>query len=87
MTKNLPANAGDSDSILDPEGSYRPVCVATPEPVLRSLGTATTEPKCLSYGSLGARGPVLHKRRHQKPAHRKEEQPPLTATREKPVEQ
>ena len=67
----------------DPTG----LCVATPEPVLRSLGTATTEPKCLSYGSLGAQGPVLHKRRHQKPAHRKEEQPPLTATREKPVEQ
>ena len=51
----------------------------TTEPVLQSLGTATTEPRRHSYWNLSALGPMLCNKR----SHRNEEH----ATREDPSQQ
>ena len=68
LVKNPPANAWDTGSVSGP-GTKIPHATGQ-----LSLQTTTTEPDSL--------GPVLHKRshRHEKPAHRKKEQPRLTAT-------
>ena len=57
---------------------------------LWSPGIMTTELMCRNYGSPHALEPVLcNKGGHhdEQPAHRNEEQHPLTATREKPKQQ
>ena len=57
-------------------------CAATIEPVLQSLGTATTE---ATIPRVHAQQRESH--HNKKPAHHKEEWPLLAATREKPVQQ
>ena len=46
VVKNLTANAGDTGSVPGPGRTHRPRSrqAGTPEPVLWSLGAATTEP-------------------------------------------
>ena len=56
----------------------------------RTWGAATTEPTRRNYGSLRVLEPVLHNRRShrsEKPLHCDDNESPLAATREKPVQQ
>ena len=59
-------------------------CPTTTRPVLQSPGTATAEPVCHRYRSPRVPELVLHRRRSLCTVTR--EQPPLAATREKPVQ-
>ena len=52
VVQNLPANAGDTSSTPNPGRSHRlqpGPCTTTIEPVLQTLGAATTEPMCCNY--------------------------------------
>ena len=61
-------------------------CITIVEPVLQNPGATTTEPRGCSYWSQSALEIVLHNKRshrNEKPTHCNEEQPLVTATREK----
>ena len=63
---NLPANARDTGSIPGPGGPHMQLSPwdTTTEPVLQSLGAATTELKCsCNYWSLCTLEPMLHNKR------------------------
>ena len=79
VVKNPPANAGDTGSSPGPGRSHMPRSNSARAPQLLSLHSGARVPQLLE--------PVLcNKRSHhnEKPAHRSEEEPPLTATRESP---
>ena len=84
MVKNPPANAGDTDSIPGPGRSHMPQSNKARVPQLLSLRSRAREPQLLKPTRLE---PVLRNERshlNEKPTHRKEEWPLLTATRESP---
>ena len=72
VVKNLPANAGDTGSSPGLGGSHMPRSSWAREPQLLSL-------RVWSLCSTNGRG-----RDSERPAHRDEEWPPLTATGESP---
>ena len=69
VVKNLPANAGDTNSILG-LGSRIPhsmgqlsLCTTITEPKLKSPWAATTKPVCHNYWSPHALEPTFHNKR------------------------
>ena len=86
MVKNPPANTGDTGSSPGPGRSHMPRSNLAHAPQLLSLRSTACEPQLLKPTCLE---PVLrNKRSHcsEKSVHPNEEQPPLAATREKPVQ-
>ena len=79
-----PANAGDMGSGPGPGGSHMPRSSWACAPQLLSLLSGAREPQLLKPAGLG---PVLlngRGRRGERPAHRNEEEAPLTTTGESP---
>ena len=94
MVKNPPANAGGLGSIPDPGRPHIPAgqlspCAITTEPVPRNPGTTAAEPRCCSCWKSSTLEAVRRKRSlcNEKLVHPTREQPPLTETREKPMQQ
>ena len=84
VVKNLPANAGDTSSSPGPGRSHVPRSNEARAPQLLSLRSRAREPQLLKPVCLES---VLRNKRspcNEKPAHRKEELPPLATTRESP---
>ena len=73
MVKNPPASAGDTGSIPGPATFHMPQ--GSQAHVSQLLSLSVLEPVFHNKGS----------RRNEKPARGQEEEPPLTATREKPA--
>ena len=82
VVENPPANAGDTGSTPGPGRSHVLRSNKARAPQLLSLRSRAREPQLLKPTRLK---PVLRNKRshcNEKPAHRDEELPPLTATRE-----
>ena len=70
MVKNPPANAGDTGSIPNQEGSHLP---RSNEACMHNYCICALEPGSRHYGSPHALEPVLHNKRihiNEKPTHR-----------------
>ena len=80
VVKNPPANVGDTGSSPSPGGSHMPRNNWARGPQLLSRRSRAREPWLLKPAQLE---PVLRSKRshrNEKPAHRSEEWPPLSAT-------
>ena len=88
MVESLPAGAGDSGSIPDPGRSHMPRGSQAQARELLSLRSRAQEPKLLKPLSPGGHAPQQEKPlQWEACALQLESSPPLTPTREKPVQQ